>query len=302
MKIRRSEDYRSFRCFFMDFFKELSMKKNYFIILFILFFVNFGWTKKEIHFDGYTKIIHNDRHVGYIIQRYEYDDEKKEYISTYYLKTKRKGEDIVESLKARASLGFKPLAYDFKSKKGKLERSISAIFTEDNKMKAKIIEPDGKVKVINEDVPKGIFLSTFLNYLIINNSKKIKEGTQFTYKAIAEENGEIYDGKALIKSSKKFKGTKIYKISNKFNDVSFESIISENGETVMTNVANKDISSKLVAKPNEAIKGFTINTKNLSFLFGNIPDGKNNLLAKKSKTDKSKTDDSKNDKGINKDE
>ena len=56
-------------------------------------------TQAKILFEGFFKIEAQGQHIGYYIQRYELDPKKKQFISTYFLRTNPQGGSISESLK-----------------------------------------------------------------------------------------------------------------------------------------------------------------------------------------------------------
>src|SRR6478736_1577188 len=70
-------------------------------------------------FEGYSKINANDAHIGYVVSRYEFDDKKKQFISTYFIKTGKGPTETTESLKAFADSELAPISYEYTSLSGK---------------------------------------------------------------------------------------------------------------------------------------------------------------------------------------
>ena len=73
------------------------------VVCFFYLFTQSAVAEPQILFDGYYKLLSGGIHVGYVIQRYQYDPKLKQFISTYYLKTGALAGNITESLKAYAT-------------------------------------------------------------------------------------------------------------------------------------------------------------------------------------------------------
>jgi hypothetical protein len=238
--------------------------------------------RAEVLFEGYSKIVSGETPVGYIISKYEFDAKTKRFISTYFLKTAGQGDEITESLKAYSNDELGPLSYEYTSIVGKKTKTIDAKF-KGLKMTAEV-KDNGKKKTIRTDIKKGTFLSTFLVYLMLKSKEGLKTNSGYDYLAIAEEDAVAYKGEASVGKEESFLGLKAFKVQNKFKDVRFVSYVNERGEVLGTNSVSQGISTELVADPEKATKGFPLSPAILKNLFGEVPAGKNNLLAKSNET------------------
>ena len=125
-----------------------------------------SWAKADILFEGYSRVISGGVHCGYIVNRYEFDTKKKQFISTYFLKTNPHCSSLTESLKAYATAELKPISYQYTSLTGSTAKIIDAKFEENKKTKgmkmiAAVKDGQNQQKIV-KDLPKGSFLSTFL--------------------------------------------------------------------------------------------------------------------------------------------
>ena len=232
--------------------------------------------KAETMFEGYYKIRLGGVPAGFIVQKYEFDNKKKQFFSTYYIKTNALAGNITESLKAVCNDKFEPVTYQYTSKTGESIKTIDATF-KGNRMKALV--SDGKMgNKIDREIPSGTFLSTFLAYMML--SRGISNNKVYSYAAIAEEDGNVYNGKAMIQDTSKEFPFPTYKVLNEFKGTKFVSMMSEKGEVLGTKSPVQNIETELVKIPAEATHGFQIDTKSLRLLFGSIPTGKVNELGK----------------------
>ena len=234
----------------------------------------------EVMFEGYSIIRSGSTPIGYTIQRYEFDAKKKQFTATSFLKTNALGGNLTESLKAVANDKFQPVNYQYVEKVGEKVNMIDAKFSK-QQMTATVT--DGKIsKTVKETIKPGVFLSTFLGYLMLQNGYKADK--KFTYSAIAEEDGVAQTGTALIRGEEDFKGQKVFRIINNFKNTEFISFVNGKGEILGTNSPLKNINTELVANAAEATKGFIVPADTLKILFGTVPSGKVNVLAGKLNT------------------
>ena len=199
-------------------------------------------------------------------------------MSTYYVRTNLLGGGTQESVRAVSTNTFQPIRYQYTARLGKATQTIDAKFKKLGK-KIKMIATltkGTKVERLDKVLPKGSFLSTFVGYLMLQNSYKV--GTHFKYSAIAEEDGGIYSGEALVKEESKYKGEVVHRILNVFKGTKYISYVSLKGEALFTKSPLQNMSTELVKTPAEATKGFKFDTKTLKSLFGRLPTGKINLF------------------------
>jgi hypothetical protein len=238
----------------------------------------------EIMFEGYYRIDLAGKHIGYSIQRYEFDPKDKTFSTISFLRIKTGNEVMQESLRAKANDKFQPVSYSYTLTQGKTVKTIDATFKGEI-MKVKII--DGK-KVLDQThkLPKGTFLSSFLTYLMLQ--KKMSLNQAFQYSAVAEEDAASYNGKALIESREAKGSFEALRILNSFKGEKFVAKVAVvkdpkdpekniRGEVLSTSSPTKSISTELV-ESTVATEGQIVPNKILIDIFGNMPTGKNNLL------------------------
>lgn len=230
-------------------------------------------------FEGYYKILLNGSHVGYTINRYSFDDKKKEFKSVYFLKTNKEAGDMTESVIAVADENLNPISFEYTNVVGKAVKTVDA-----KVKKGKIsgtIKENGKVTKISGQVNQGVFISNFLTYLILKSKDGLKPNSTYNYEAIAEEDGMIYQGKTSIDSPTKFMGLDVYKAQNNFKNSGFVSYITTRGEVISVEMTGTGIKTELVANPDEATQGQTVSHGIIKALFGDIPAGISNPISAK---------------------
>lgn len=237
--------------------------------------------KAQVLFEGYSKILSGGVHIGYAVAKYEFDAKKKQFIATTFLKTNELGGNLTESLKAFSTEDLKPLSYQFTTMEGPKVKAIDAKF-EKGKMIAVI--SGAKKETIAKDIPKGVFLSSFLAYVMLKSPQGLKSDTKYEFQAIAEEDAAVYPGIAYVKSPDDFKGLKLLRVLNEFKGAKFISQVTEKGEIVSTKAPATSIATELVAKPSEATANFPVPTATLKTLFGEIPAGQVNQVSQLANT------------------
>jgi hypothetical protein len=234
--------------------------------------------KADILFEGYSKVLSGGVHIGYSIVRYEFDNKKKQFIATTFLKTNEFGGNLTESLKAYSTDDMKPLSYQYTTLVGKDVKTIDAK-VEKNKLLASV-KMGNKTEKISKDLPKGSFFSSFLAYVMLRSPTGFKAETKYDFQAVAEEDGTLNPGIAMIKNQESLNGIQAYKVLNEFKGSKFISMVSDKGEVFSTKSPVQGISTELVAKPSDATNGFTLPAATLRTLFGNIPTGQMNEVSK----------------------
>ena len=237
----------------------------------------------QVLFEGYSKVMLDGTHVGYVVQRFEFDSKKKEFSTTYLLKTGANGGNITESLKARSTESLKPIAYQYTSLTGtgptaKTE-TIDATFKGDT-MTA-VMKKSGKPETTQKKIPKDAFLASFLGYMMLQGKEGIKKGVNYAYKGIAEEDGIVYPGKAFISGEETINGVSAFKVLNNFKNADFASWVTAKGEVLVTRSPIQKIATELVGSVQEATAGQSVNTSSLTLLFGSFPKGEENVLARR---------------------
>jgi len=247
----------------------------------------------EIMFEGYYKIELSGKHIGYAIQRYEFDPKDKSFTNTSFMRVKAGPQVQQESLKAKTNDKFQPISYQYTATSGDVIKTIDGTFQGDV-MTVKIT--DGKkVNTEKSKMPKGTFFSSFLTYMMLQ--KKLELNQAFQYSAIAEEDGGSYNGKALIESKEPRGGFEAYRILNQFKGEKFVSIVgvvkdakdpakNVRGDMLGATSPVKNLSTTLVSSATQATEGQIVPNKTLIALFGGMPAGTANLLAKEKDKEK----------------
>ncbi|MEQ1876717.1 MAG: hypothetical protein ABL958_08725 [Bdellovibrionia bacterium] len=258
--------------------------------LLILLITTFSFhANAETLFEGWYRVMSAGQHIGYVVQRYEVDPKTRIFTSTYFLKTNTFGNEVTEGVKAKSAENLTPISYQYTSKVGKNIKIIDAVFeggvpakkpTKTQKAIEKTpaglrivatVTDGGKSQKIDKVLPQGTFLSTFLAYLMLQNKDGIKVGTNYEYKAIAEEDGDVYSGKAFIKETTKQNGVEVYRILNTFKDVQFINNVTAKGETTYTKTPVLHITSELATSADDARRTIALDDKSIRTLFGNMP-------------------------------
>lgn len=258
-----------------------TIKKIIKLKLSLIFFFLLSMTSTasaDVLFEGYSKILSGDQHIGYVVSRYEFDAKKKQFTSIYFVKTGKGNSEVTESLKAVADSELAPISYEYTSLAGKQMKTIDVKF-KGGKLTG-VIKSGDAVQRLDQAVPKGTFLSTFLVYLMLKSKDGLKSETNYEYQAIAEEDGAIQKGQALVGKEEMYNGFKVFKILNTFKDSKFLSYVNERGEVLGTNALGQAISTELVANASDATAGQSYSATILKTLFGDVPAGKDNVMAR----------------------
>jgi hypothetical protein len=230
----------------------------------------------EILFEGYYKIEIEGKHIGYSIIREEFDPVKKLFTSTRFTKTTPDVGDITMSAVAVSDDAFKPKELQFvyldKSKKQKVIKGkvVGDKFNLD-------VTDGGPMKKETVNLPKGVFFSCFTTYLMMQ--KGIKTDTRFTYPAIAEETGSVENGETYVeKNMMDYKGQKVFRAVNKFAGASFVALLTNTGETLVSDTPAQNEHAELVKTADEATRGIPVPKSVIETLYGNMPTGTKNSL------------------------
>ena len=234
-------------------------------------------------FEAWSKVILGGVHVGFIVQRYEFDPKKKEFVGAYYLKTSAIAGSVTESLKARADSGLKPVSYQYTELINGKAKTIDATFP-NNTLVAVVNEVGKQPVTIRKQYPKGTFLSTFLIYTMLSAKDGIKSGARYVYNAIAEEDAGVYPGEATVVGTEQVGGLAAMKVFNTFKETRFVSYITSKGEPISTRSPVQSLATEVVATMDEAVKGQNFSPSAVTAVFGDLPQGKVNPVAMKSAT------------------
>ncbi len=217
--------------------------------------------------EGWYEIYQGSKKIGFLVERYEFTSNKFKAVT--YMKIVSGGVTSTESLKAFAGNDLKPLNYAYTLKDGDTIKVIDATFT-DMKMNLKVNDGSKEIKE-TKLIKKGTFLSTFLIYMILSQKDGLSKGKDYSYNAIAEEDGKAYTGNAKVTSLEKVQGKDAYKILNKFKDSSFFSWLTPKGEFLLTRDPDKNIEARVSDGMKIAVGDMGVNLADLKLLFGTLP-------------------------------
>lgn len=236
--------------------------------------------RADVLFEGYSKVLLGGQHVGFTVQRYEFDPKKKEFSTIYFLKTNATGGNIQESLKARANSSLNPVSYQYTELAGQTPRTIDATFKGET-MTTVSVANGARSVLPGKKIPKGAFLASFLGYLMLQGKEGIKTGVKYSYQAIAEEDGNLHSGEAFIAGEETMNGISVFKVLNTFKGSQYISYVTHKGEVIGTKSPAQQITTELVASIQEATAGLSVNTNTLAQLFGAVPKGTENAVARR---------------------
>ena len=236
----------------------------------------------EIMFEGYYKVSQGGVHIGYIISRVEYLEKKKQFLTVSFTKTNKLGNNLTESLKTLSNQDMEPISYSYTTLMAGTTKTVDAKF--DKKLMTATVNDSGKKQKITKALPKGVFLSNVLVYMILRSKDGLQEDARYEYQAIAEEDADILKGVTIIKGKTNYSGLPALQASNEFKGAKFKSVISDTGEIFSTHIPEQRLTSELVLDSKEAIGSIALPGPLLKDLFGETPLGATNALAKAAKT------------------
>ncbi len=252
-----------------------------------LSFISFAllWSRPasaDILFEGYSKVLIEGVHVGFVIQRYEFDPKKQEFTSTSFLKVSAGGGSVTESIKARSTSTLRPIAYQYTELNGDKTKTIDAQFNPKTDMMTAVITDSGRKQNVSRKIPKGSFLASFLAYVMLQGKEGIKKGTRYSYQAIAEEDAALHAGEAYIEKEETVVGVNTYKVLNTFKDSQFISFVTYKGEVIATRSPIQKVATELAANVQEATAGQSFPSATIAQVFGSVPRAIDNPLARRS--------------------
>ncbi|MBN8539095.1 MAG: hypothetical protein J0L82_01820 [Deltaproteobacteria bacterium] len=231
-------------------------------------------------FEGWSKVLLSGQHVGYIVQRYEFDEKKKEFRAIHYMKMNADAGGLTDSLVARADATFKPINYQYTGLKDGKPILIDAGFKGD-KMTAVVTEGKEK-KTVNVTLPKGAFLSTFLGYVMLQGKEGLKKGIKYEYQGVLEEAAIVAKGEAYIADEETVSGIAAFRILNTVSGSKYISLATHKAEVLGTVSPSAGVQTVLVSTMEEAVAGHGLNSAAVSQLFGSVPKGKENEVSRRS--------------------
>ncbi len=238
----------------------------------LLIFLNLSTA--QVLFEGYSKILVDKKHSGFSVQRYEFDKNKKQMNAFVFTRLNPQGGNTTETLHATVKENFFPVSFFYSFKNDSGSKTIDGKI-KDKKMQIKIFEKQ-KTKTLMLPLEKGIFLSSFLNYLMLQEGYSV--GKKLSYKTLAEEEGQIVEGKTLIEKEENFEGISVFRVQNNYKHLEYSTLVSLRGEILKSYFSDSKIETQLVKTASEATKGIPYSKAELVLLFGREPLGDKNIL------------------------
>ncbi|PWU13641.1 MAG: hypothetical protein C5B49_14250 [Bdellovibrio sp.] len=236
----------------------------------------------ETLFEGYYRVFRSGQHVGFFIMRHRFEPvegkkKKFKFTSTTFMKTVGEDGEDTESIKAVCDENLVPLSYSYTALSGKKTRTIDATFA-DGKYTAHI-KNNGQDEKIQKPLPTGVFLSQFLLHYILRTKQGLKPNLRVSYRALAEEFGEVKDGVATTKDYEVQEGLRVLRVENTFLGQNSINFVSEKGEIISTHMTETKMALELTASPSTATADFKVPSPVLAGLFGEVPTGQKNILS-----------------------
>ncbi|MFN3454757.1 MAG: hypothetical protein ACK41T_07325 [Pseudobdellovibrio sp.] len=249
--------------------------KIFWFILIQFFLIHLA--QAEVLFEGYYKVSQFKKHIGFYILKTEVDSKNNRFKTTSFLKLSKNGFNMTESLTANSTTDFTPVDYSYLATDGTKSKTIDITFKND--MMTGLISENGEKKKISKKLPKGTFLSSSLYYMMMKSKDGLKTGTKFEFSAIAEEMADIAKGSSSIDKKMTSRGVlQLLKVDNSFAGMDYENMITQQGQTISSNTKATGLETELVKNKEEALQDIKISSGTLEKIFGNIPEGKNNIL------------------------
>ena len=183
---------------------------------------------------GYKILSEQNKTIGFLVQRYEFDNETEKFKHIYYLQRATANGDIKESLVAEAAQNLSPIRYTFTSYSDSHSKTVEAQFTE-QVMTVTITENEKKTS-LQQRISEGTFLSSFLIYLILQN--KLAVNSNYQYIAVLEREASLLTGKATVPEETTLNGFKAFKVINTVEETNDVQYITSSGILLKREGAN----------------------------------------------------------------
>ena len=219
--------------------------------------------------EGWYKVSIGTQHAGFFVQRIDFDAGKKQWTMTTYLKTSALGGNIVESVQSVSGKDLAPVSYLYATQTPNEAKTIKAEFV-GKKIQLKISKGD-KTETKDVEYKPGIFWSSALLYVMLSSKEGLKVGNSFAYEAIAEEDGKVSQGTAVVSGEEEFRGTKCFKILNTFKGAKYVSIVSETGVIYSIRHPLDSLEVIMVDNRDDAVGSISVSESMMKTLFGTEP-------------------------------
>jgi len=261
-------------------------KPNLFLVAAILFLC--ATLRAEILFEGYYKVTQFKKHIGFLVLRHEVDDKNKKFKTTSFIKLGKNGFNLTETYQAVSDSELAPVSISYLAVGDNKTKTIEVKFNKTptaTKMTGHVVE-DGKKIKIDEKIPKGVFLSSALYYLMLQSKDGLKTDAKFDYSAITEEGPVVLPGTVNVDKKMLTQGVlQLLKITNNFAGSEYTNLVTPRGEVISAATPATSIETELVKNKEEATEGVQLTKATLKKIFGKIPLGQINTFHKKAKVE-----------------
>lgn len=230
-------------------------------------------------FEGYYRIEVKGQHRGYVIQRHEYDETKKERIMTYYIWRKDEGVVAQTGVRAVSSENLRPSKYTlFEWLNGNSSLTTGTFgpkslqLTKHDGLTKKVIDAPESVPVPSET----IFSSYITQVLAKANPEAYKDGLNISFTGFSEESAQFDQGQIKILRSNPFANQMIYQVLSTFENEDIELFTFRNGELLGSRNALLDSVTYLTPSKELALGEFKMEAASVKKVFGDIPHGATN--------------------------
>lgn len=236
----------------------------------------------EILFEGYYKVTQFKKHIGFLILRHEIEDKTSNFKTTSFIKLGKAGFDMTETYKVISDSELAPLSISYLAAGDKKTKTIE-VQIKNQKMTGTIVENEKTIK-LDEKIPKGVFLSSALYYIMLKSKNGLKTNSNFDYAAITEEGPVVMNGKVSIDNKMVTQGAlQLLKVSNSFAGSEYTNLITTRGEVISAATPATSIESELVRNKEDATQGIKLTAGTLEKIFGDTPAGTTNVYHSKGK-------------------
>lgn len=235
----------------------------------------------EVVFEGYYKVTQFKKHIGFLVLKHELDAKTKQFKTTSFSKLAKNGFNMTESYQAVSDSTLAPVSLNYlAASEMKNTKTIDVTFKK-NMMTGLVVE-NGKQTKINEKVPKDVFLSSALYFLMLNSKTGLKTDSKLDFSAVTEEGPVVMPGQVSVEPKMITQGSlQLLKVKTKFAGPEYENLITQKGEVISASTSATGIETELVKSSDEATEGIKIASGTLEKIFGEIPAGKINVYQPK---------------------
>jgi hypothetical protein len=246
-------------------------------VIYLILLLIASAARAEVTLDAYYAIQVNGKHVGFSVQRDEYDPKTKTHKIKYFIKTNEQDNDMEQFVSTEQTDGYQPKSFRFLSRVRKAESAIRGnVRGKDLKLTFK--EPKGQ-KTVSIPLSGDMFFSSALGPVLI--ASKLSKGKALSFHAINEEDGFLGDGVVYVIDETEVSKHKVYRLITHFQNVETEVWLLDTGVALASQSTHIQLRAEMVANRLDATEGLDFNLKTLAKYFGSVPEGKINPFARK---------------------